>query len=86
VAVDATGTSDAVTSGKDGLLTDSDSAALAQALGQVIDHPGLKKKLIEGAAKRIDWFDINYQAQRMLQVYDEATVAKKEHRHITVRD
>jgi 1,2-diacylglycerol 3-alpha-glucosyltransferase len=86
VAVEATGTSDAVTNGRDGLLTANNSAALAQALGKVIDNPGLKEQLVEGAAKRIAWFDIDYQAQRMLQVYDEAMIAKKERRHIVVRD
>lgn len=86
VAVSATGTSDAVTSGEDGLLTENDSAALAQALSNVIDNQKLKEKLVKGATERVTWFDINYQAQRMLEVYDQAAVAKKERRHITVRD
>lgn len=85
VAVDAIGTHDAVTDGEDGLLTENNSAALAQAMNQMIDDPALREQLVEGANKRVEWFDISNQAQRMLDVYDQAAVAKKENRYIRVR-
>lgn len=84
VAVDATGTHDIVTDGEDGLLTANNSAALAQAIQQVITDKGLQAKLTKGAAKRTIWFGIENQAQRMLAVYDQAALAKKENRYIRV--
>ena len=82
VAVDATGTSDAVENGIDGLLTANNAQALAKALEQVIDDPELKQHLIEGAEKKVQWFDIKLQAQRMLDVYAQAKEAKQAGRHI----
>ena len=82
VAVDATGTSDAVEHGKDGLLTANNAEALATALEQVIDDPDLRHKLIEGAGKKVQWFDIRIQAQRMLDVYAQAKETKLAGRHI----
>ncbi len=82
VAVDATGTSDAVENGKDGLLTENDAAALAAALEQVIDDPELRQHLMEGAQEKVKWFDIHRQAERMLDVYEQARIAKEEDRYI----
>jgi 1,2-diacylglycerol 3-alpha-glucosyltransferase len=84
VAVDATGTSDAVTDGENGLLTDNDSQALAIALESVIENTKLKDDLVKGASRSVEWFDINNQAKRMLEVYDEAIVAKANNRYVTV--
>jgi 1,2-diacylglycerol 3-alpha-glucosyltransferase len=86
VAVDATGTHDAVTNGKEGLLTENDSAGLAAAMNQIIDDQELREKFILGAAERLEWFDIEHQAKRMLEVYDQAIAAKEENRYIRVRD
>lgn len=86
VAVDATGTHDAVTNGKEGLLTKDDSAALAQAATLVIDNQELREQLVEGGTARIEWFNIEHQAQRMLKVYDQAIIAKKENRYIRIND
>ena len=85
VAVDATGTHDAVTNGKEGLLTENNSTALAQAMNQIIDDQTLRDGLVTEATKRVEWFDINHQAQRMLDVYDRAIIAKHENRYIKVR-
>ncbi len=84
VAVDATGTHDAVTNGKEGLLTADNSAAIAQALKQVIDDPAMRDHLAANGRERVAWFDIENQAKRMLEVYDQAAVAKKENRYIRV--
>jgi glycosyltransferase involved in cell wall biosynthesis len=82
VAVDATGTSDAVEHGKDGLLTENDAGALAAALEQVIDDTQLRQHLMEGAKEKVQWFDIQRQAQRMLGVYEQAKEAKQANRYI----
>ncbi len=82
VAVDATGTSDAVENGKDGLLTKNNAEALAKALERVIDDSDLRQHLIEGAEKKVQWFDYRLQAQRMLDVYAQAKEAKLANRHI----
>ena len=85
-AVNATGTQDIVTNGEDGLLTEDTSAALAQAICRLIENPELRIRLSEGARARIDYFGIDHQARRMLDVYDQATIAKQENRYIQVRD
>ncbi len=85
VAVDATGTSDAVENGKDGLLTEDSADALAQAMEKVIDDSELRQKLIEGAKEKVDWFDIRIQAKRMLDVYAQAKETMKAGRHIVTR-
>lgn len=84
VAVDATGTSDAVTNGREGFLTANDPVALGAALEQVVCSPAKRQQFAEGAAERVKWFDSNYQAERMLEVYDQAIAAKAENRYITV--
>jgi 1,2-diacylglycerol 3-alpha-glucosyltransferase len=86
VAVDATGTHDAVTDGKEGLLTENDSAALGQAINRIIENQELREQLVSAGATRLKWFDINHQAQRMLEVYDQAAAAKQENRYIRVND
>ena len=85
-AVDASGTHDAVSDGKEALLTENDSEALANALEKIINSPPLRNRLVEGAVERVKWFDINHQARRLLEVYDESIIAKRENRHIKVAD
>ena len=86
VAVDATGTHDALTNGKEGLLTENNSKALGQAINEIVTNPELREKLISGGADRVEWFDIAHQAKRMLEVYDQAAVAKQANRYISVSD
>ena len=82
VAVAATGTSDAVEHGKDGLLTENDPTALAAALEQVIDDAGLRQRLMDGAKEKVQWFDMHRQAERMLLAYEQAKEAKQANRYI----
>lgn len=84
VAVAAPGTADAVTHGQEGLLTENDSAALAQAITQVIDNPALRQQYKEAAARKVAWFDIKAQAQKMLEVYAQAREDKKASRHVEI--
>ena len=83
VAVDATGTSDAVSHGVEGLLTPNDSAAMSVALKQALDDEGLRQKLAAAAVHKAADFDQKKQAKRLLSVYEEAMEAKK--RGISIR-
>jgi 1,2-diacylglycerol 3-alpha-glucosyltransferase len=85
VAVNAPGTLDAVTHGQEGLLTENNSTALADALCQVIIDPALTDALSHAGSSRVKWFDIGLQAGRMLEVYEQAAVAKQENRYVTVK-
>ena len=58
VAVNATGTRDEVEHGQEGLLTDNDSAALAQAIHQVIEDETLWQQFRQAAGKKAAAFDI----------------------------
>lgn len=85
VAVDATGTSDAVTHGQEGLLTENDSAALAQALQRVVDDAALRQQFKTAAAKKVAWFDIKAQTQKALEVYERAIEDKKADRYVEIK-
>lgn len=82
IAVAATGTSDAVADGVEGLLTDNDSEALAVALLRVLDDETLHKKLAAAAVKKATEFDIQKLAGRLVEVYEQAIEAKKAGFHI----
>lgn len=85
VAVDATGTSDAVTHGQEGLLTENDSAALAQALQRVVDDAALRQQFKTAAVKKVAWFDIKAQTQKALEVYERAIEDKKADRYVEIK-
>ena len=82
VAVDATGTSDAVTDGVEGLLTENDPAALTQAMLRMLQDEALQAQLAEAASQKAVDFDIEKQAKRLVQVYEEAIEAKKAGFHV----
>ena len=84
VAVGASGTRDVIENDREGLLTDNDSAALAQAILQVCDNESLRQRLIEGAQKRAASFDVITQAKKLLTVYQQAIEDKKAERFVQV--
>lgn len=77
VAVDATGTRDEVDDGVEGLLTENDSTALAQALQRVLDDQDLYNNLQNAAKDKARSFDMMLQAQKMVGVYEQAIEDKK---------
>ncbi|MCL4299333.1 MAG: glycosyltransferase family 4 protein [Anaerolineae bacterium] len=85
VAVDGTGTSDAVTHGQEGLLTENDSAALAQAIQRVVDDATLRQQFKAAAAKKVTWFDIKAQTRKVLDVYERAIEDKKADRYVEIK-
>jgi len=72
VAVEATGTSDVIEHGRQGLLTDNDSDALAQAILQVLADEALWQRFKEAAAARAKEFDMLRQAEKLVAVYHQA--------------
>jgi glycosyltransferase involved in cell wall biosynthesis len=84
VAVEATGTSDVVESGRDGLLTENNANALAQAIARVIDHPDLMAQLREAAIQRAADFDMIRQAERLVAVYEQAAEDQKAGRTVPI--
>ena len=86
VAVDATGTSDEMTDGEQGLLTENDSSALAQAILKVLGDPALYAHLKDGAIRKAQSFDIMVKAQQMLDVYAQAIEDKKANHTIEVEE
>lgn len=82
VAVDATGTRDAVRDGVEGLLTPNESEALAAALNKLLDDEALRHKMAEAAVQKAYEFDLQKLAKRLVQVYQEAAAARKAGFHI----
>jgi glycosyltransferase involved in cell wall biosynthesis len=72
VAVEATGTSDAVTHDVEGLLTPNDSAALAEAMERVLVDKELYGRLQEKTAAKAAQFDIVTLSQKLIDVYHQA--------------
>ncbi len=83
-AVAATGTSDAVEHGQEGLLTENDSQALGQAIQQILADDSLYARLKAGAPAKAKSFDMLEQARKMVAVYEQAIEDKKANRSITV--
>jgi 1,2-diacylglycerol 3-alpha-glucosyltransferase len=82
VAVNASGTRDVVEDGRTGILTDNSSEALASGIRQLLEDKSLYDRLrseaVSGAAK----FDILVQAQKLVEVYEQAIEDKKAHRYV----
>lgn len=81
-AVAATGTSDIVVHGENGLLTDNNPEALAQALDKMLADPDLCDRLTEAASETAVSFDMITTAQRLDKVYEQAIEDKKAGRYI----
>jgi 1,2-diacylglycerol 3-alpha-glucosyltransferase len=77
VAVRATGTSDAVEDGVDGLLTDNDSAALAAAIGRLLADEEMVDRLRQASVQKAADFTIEKQAQKLVAVYHQAIADKQ---------
>ena len=77
VAVDATGTRDVVEDGVDGLLTENDSQALALAVCKILEDDGLRDTFILNAREKVEQFNTRRQAERLVEVYQQAIEDKK---------
>lgn len=81
-AVDASGTSDIVQDGKNGLLTENDSEALATAVERILDDPDLAQTLREGALERAKAYEIHHTTARLIEVYQEAIIDHRRGFHL----
>lgn len=82
VAVEATGTRDAVQDGAEGLLTPNEAEALTAALTKMVEDETMRQKMAETAVHKANEFDIQKLAKRLVQVYEEAIEARKAGFHI----
>jgi 1,2-diacylglycerol 3-alpha-glucosyltransferase len=83
VAVDATGTSDAVTHEVEGLLTPDNPQALGQAMERLVNDAGLRAQFAEAATRKAETFENKRMGQRLLDVYAQAQEDKKANRYVT---
>ena len=84
VAVDASGTSDVITHEVEGLLTENNASALAQAIIRVLQDDSLREVLRTAAQTKAQSYDIRRQAERLTAVYEQAIDDKKANRFIQV--
>ncbi len=82
VAVAATGTSDEIEHDVQGLLTQNDSAELAQATLDVLNDEVLYHRLQQEAIQKANSFDIIVQTEKVLAVYQQAIEDKKANRRV----
>ncbi len=82
VAVAATGTSDEIEHDVQGLLTQNDSAELAQATLDVLNDEVLYPRLQQEAIQKANSFDIIVQTEKVLAVYQQAIEDKKANRRV----
>jgi len=84
VAVNATGTRDVIRHGQEGLMTEDNSAALADAVCRVLQDQALYQNFKAGAQMRAKEFDLTRQSKRLIDVYHQAIEDKKAKRTVTV--
>lgn len=77
IAVDATGTSDIVEDGKDGILTENNPESLAEGIDRVMADPDLAKRLLAGAKHKAQEFETIHVTRKMIAVYEQAIEDKK---------
>ncbi len=82
VAVDATGTSDAVTHNVEGLLTPNDAEALGEAMARLVTQANLRAQFAEAACLKAETFENKRMGQRLLDVYRQARADKKANRYV----
>lgn len=83
-AVDATGTSDIVEDGVDGLLSADDAGALAEQVERIAADPELRAKLREGAKAKAAHYEMKNVASKMIDVYRQAVADKRAGVHVRV--
>jgi 1,2-diacylglycerol 3-alpha-glucosyltransferase len=83
VAVDATGTADAVTHEREGLLTANDTYALSEGLERMINNETMRIQFAEAALCKAATFENKRMGQRLLDVYAQAQEDKKANRYVT---
>jgi glycosyltransferase involved in cell wall biosynthesis len=86
VAVDAAGTKDILENGKQGFLVQNDPEALANGIVQLIENPGIISKFKSTALRTSRVYDNHRLGRKMLKVYEQAIIDKKNEQYVTVQD
>ncbi len=81
-AVDATGTSDAVTHLREGLLTPNSAAALGNAIEKILTDETLRRRFRAAALEKAATFDISLITPRLIEVYKQAVIDQKANRKV----
>ena len=76
-AVKATGTSDVLEDGKQGFLTENNSAALAQAIADIASDDMQIQNFKKAALEKARSYDIMLQTEKLVNVYQQAIEDKK---------
>jgi glycosyltransferase involved in cell wall biosynthesis len=76
-AVKATGTSDVLEDGKQGILTENNSAALAQAIADIASDDMQIQNFKKAALEKARSYDIMLQTEKLVNVYQQAIEDKK---------
>ena len=84
VAVDATGTRDVIDDGQQGFLTMNDSESLARAIERVIRDENLRQRFRIKAWEKAQTFEMKRQAERLVQVYEQAIEDQKAGHFVSV--
>lgn len=77
IAVEATGTSDIVEDGKDGILTQNDPESLAEGIDRVLTSSDLSQQLREGANQKAHAYETLHVTRQLIEVYEQAIEDKK---------
>jgi 1,2-diacylglycerol 3-alpha-glucosyltransferase len=86
VAVDASGTRDILKNGKQGFLTQNDPNDLANGIVKLVENSGLMSKFRSAALRTSRAYDNHRLASKMLKVYEQAIIDKKNEQFVTVAD
>lgn len=86
VAVDAPGTKDILEDGKQGFLTQNDAADLANGIIRLVDNSSLLSKFKSGALRASRTYDNQRLGRKMLKVYEQAIIDKKNEQYVTVEE
>jgi 1,2-diacylglycerol 3-alpha-glucosyltransferase len=84
VAVDASGTRDILKHGQQGYLVENNAEALAAGIKKLLSNPERMKKFAHAAYKRAQSFNIESLTKSLLDVYEQAILAKKKKRFVKV--
>ncbi len=85
VAVDASGTRDILQDSVQGMLVENDPAAFAEAIGQLLGEQERFQQFKQETLSRAKTFEITRQAEKLVEVYQQAQEAKKAGQFVKVR-
>ena len=86
VAVDASGTRDIVDNDEQGFLVPNDPDALANSIRRLLDSPEKMRRFSTQALEKAKTFDISHQAQRLVNVYEQAVQDKRDGQYVSIKE